>query len=197
LYLLAAVLALGFTLPGSAAASTNSGNGMGRGGDDETIGTLPIMGGQHPLPLYRHVRDSKVSFYLEGNYDEILSTIIGYTGTGRASVESLPNGMVRLGFHGQLEIQLDRGLLQVTGIEIGSRVPETFRGAAISSGFQGQLGPAGRLRAGDHDLPIAGLDGQGLLGQAPWILEAHSRSSGNYELHATADAGILYVGQTY
>ena len=201
-FLLAALIAAGFTLPGVVmAGGHNSGNSTGSdggsGGDDETIGTLPILGNQGQIPLFRHVRDSRPNLYLQGNYDEILSTIVGFTGSGSATIESLPDGTVRLGLHGQLELQLDRGLLQVTGIQIGEHVPAAFRGAALSNGLAGQVGSAGRMRPGDQLLPVAGLDGLGLLGQTPWLLSAHSRTRGNYEFHAWADAGVLFVGQTY
>lgn len=197
--LLVAVFVLGFVFPGgpSATAGTASGPGVNQGGDDETIGTLPIMGNQGQLLLVRRTRDVRPDFYLEGAYDEMLSTITGFTGTGRATYETLPGGRVRLGFHGQLELQLDRGLLQVTGIQIGASVPSAYRGSQAWSGFAGQVSPTRALRSGNFLLPVAALDAQGALDQAPWVLSAHSRTCGNYQFHAMSDAGVLYIGQTY
>jgi len=198
--LLAVAFVLGALFPAGAVATgdtNNSGPGLGRGGDDETIGTLPIVGnhGQH-LELVRHVRDVRPDFYLEGAYDELLATIIGFTGSGQVSYEPLPGGHVRLGFHGQLEVQLDRGLLQVTGIQVGTSVPEGYRAAQAWTGFAGQARSL-RLHAGDFSLPVSTLDSLGLLDQAPWVLGAQSRAHGSFLLHAFSDAGILYLGQNY
>jgi hypothetical protein len=198
--LLVLAFVLGFLFPGSATATGGSGNGSGvdRGGDDETIGTLPIVGNHgQQLALVRRVRDTRPDFYLEGSYGELLSTIVGFTGSGCVTYENRPGGTVRLGFHGQLELALDRNLLQVTGIQIGAFVPAAYSGARAWSGFAGLVAPTRALRPGDLALPVAALDGLGALDRTPWILAARSRVRGSYEFHALADAGVLYIGQTY
>lgn len=199
--LLGVVLALGVVFPAGSMASGGAASGpdVGRGGgDDETIGTLPILGNQgQTLELVRRARDVRPDFYLEGAYDEILSTIVGFTGTGRVSFETLPSGHVRLGFHGQLEVELDRGLLHATGLQIGARVPAAYRGARASGGLAGQAGPLFRMRTGDLALPVTALDGAGALDPTPWVLNANSRTCGGYQFHALADGSILYIGQSY
>ena len=197
--LLALVFGLGLVFPAAptAQAGTTSGGGLGQGGDDETIGTLPILGNQGQLQLVRRVRDVRPDMYLEGAYDELLSTIIGFTGTGSVTYQTLPDGRVRLGFHGQLELALDRGLMQVTGIEIGASVPAAYRGAQAWAGFAGQVERTRALRTGDLALPVVALDALGSLDQAPWILGAQSPRQGSYMFHALAEGAVLYVGQTY
>lgn len=88
---LAAALALGLAFPAFSSAVGGPTNGVGfdRGGDDETIGTLPITGnhGQH-LPLVRKARDTRPAFYLEGSYGDLVSTIAGFTGSGSVSLQA-------------------------------------------------------------------------------------------------------------
>ena len=208
--LLAVAFVLGFVFPAAPAAlgGGTSGTGGGTtgggtsgggtsGGDDETIGTLPMLGGGGQFDLVRHLNDVRPDFYLEGSFDEILSTITGYSGTGQVTMEPRPGGLVRLGFHGELELALDRSLLQVTGIQIGTSVPETFRGARAQIGIVGRLGQRHALRAGNFKLPIAALDGAGELSQYPWVFTSRTRAQGGYQFHALADATVLYLGQTY
>jgi len=213
--LLAVVFVLGFVFPaapaalgggtgGSGGGTTGGGSGGGgtggggtAGGDDETIGTLPILGGGGAFDLVRHLSDVRPDFYLEGSFDEILSTITGYSGTGQVTLETRPGGLVRLGFHGELELALDRSLLQVTGIQVGTTVPDTFRGARAQVGIAGSLGPRKVLRAGNFRLPIAALDGAGALNQYPWVFTSRTRLQGGYQFHALADTTTLYLGQTY
>ncbi len=210
-FLLAVVFVLGFLLPsgtsafggsdGTAGGGTTGGGtgggGAAGGGDDETIGTLPILANGSPFDLVRHLRDTRPDFYLEGAFDEILSTIVGYTGSGQVTLESRPGGLVRLGFHGQLELALDRSLLQLTGIQIGTTVPTEYRGARAQIGIAGQLTTIRAMRSGSFMLPVAALDGIGALNQVPWVLASHSRTQGGYLFHARADTAVLYVGQTY
>jgi len=212
--LLAVAFVLGFVFPaapaalggdtsgsGGTAGGGTGGGGTGgggtAGGDDETIGTLPILGAGGQFDLVRHFSDTRPDFYLEGAFDEILSTIVGYSGSGKVTMESRPGGLVRLGFHGELELALDRSLLQVTGIQVGTTVPEAFRGARAQIGIAGRLGQRQTLRAGNFRLPIAALDGAGALNQYPWVFASRTRAQGGYQFHALADAAVLYLGQTY
>src|SRR5204863_2138132 len=93
------------------------------GSDDETVGTLPIVGGNQQFDIVRRIRDSRPSFFLQGPADEAWSTIIGLSGAGKLSVETLPNGEVRLGFHGRLQLDLDQGVLNATNLQVGIYVP--------------------------------------------------------------------------
>jgi len=167
------------------------------GGDDETIGTLPICGNSGQLDLVRRFYDTRPDFYLEGSFGEIVSTVVGFTGSGHVTYESRPGGKVRLGFHGQIELALDRQLMQLTGIQVGTTVPEAYRGALAASGFAGQLTPMQALRSGSFGLPVTALDGVGALDSNSWVLAARSPIQGRYLFRARAAAGILYVGQTY
>jgi hypothetical protein len=191
-----AVLFLGFLLPGSAVA-TGHNDPIPGGADDESIGTLPIVGNQGELILVRHTRDTRPAYYLEGSYGEVLSTIVGFSGSGTVTRENLADGRVRLSFHGRIQLALDSGLLQVTGIQIGASVPAAYRGSLASTWFEGRVSPASTLRQGDLALPVSALDALGALEQSPWILAARSRTQGNYQFRAESDAGVLYVGQLY
>lgn len=187
----------GGTTGGGATGGGTTGGGTTSGGDDETIGTLPILGSGGQFDLVRHFSDPLPDFYLEGAFDEILSTIIGYSGTGKVTLENRAGGLVRLGFHGELQLSLDRSLLQATGIQIGSSVPDTFRGARAQIGIAGRLGQRQALRAGNFRLPIAALDGIDALSQYPWVFTSRTRLQGGYQFHALADQTVLYLGQSY
>jgi hypothetical protein len=199
---LALVLGLGLAFPAGSLARASGGGGGGgagvnRGGDDETIGTLPILGNQGQLLLVRNLRATRPDFYLEGNYGEILATIAGFRGTGLVTSESLPGGMVRLGFHGQLELTLDRGMLQVTGIQIGSSVPEEFGGAQAWAGFPDETDGAHVLEVGALPLPVAALDALGVLNQTSWHFASLSPAGEGYRFSAVAVDGLLNIGQIY
>ncbi len=208
LLVVVSVLVLGFLLPtgtrafggsvsGGGTGGGTTGGGATGGGDDETIGTLPIMGAGGQFDLVRKLRDTRPDFYLEGAFDEILSTIVGYAGSGQVTLESRPGGHVRMGFHGQLQLSLDRSLLQLTGIQIGTTVPAAFRGASAQSGLPGQFAPIPALRTGNFVLPVAALDSVGALDRVPWALAAHSRAQGGYLFHALANGAVLTLGQSY
>ena len=181
---------------GSVGGGTLGGGGTS-GGDDETIGTLPILGMGGQFDLVRHMNDPRPDFYLEGAFDEILSTILSYSGDGQVTLENRPGGLVRMGFHGELELALDRSLLQLTGIQVGTSVPTTFGGARAQVGIAGRLGQRHTLRAGSFRLPIATLDGLGELNQYPWVFTSRTRQQGGYQFHALSDATVLYLGQSY
>jgi len=189
-------LFLGFLFPGSAVATGHDDPGPG-GADDESIGTLPILGNQGELVLVRHSKDARPAYYLEGSYGEMLSTIVGFSGSGTVTRENLADGSVRLGFHGRIQLALDRGLLQVTGIQIGANVPAAYSGALASTAFEGRVSPASALRQGDLALPVSALDALGALEHSPWVLAARSQTLGNYLFRAESDSGVLYVGQSY
>lgn len=200
--LAAAAFTLGMLLPGRAEATGQGGNGQStpgagtdRGGDDETIGTLPILGNRGQLDFVRVMRDVRPAFYLEGNFDEILSVIVGCDGVGRVSVEGLPGGRSRLRFHGRVELQLDRQLMQAAGVELGTWVPATFRGARAWSGWAGQFTPAGTLASGCLGLPVAVLEARGSIQGHPWMFAARSALQGGYRFQAWTDAGTLHIGQ--
>jgi len=192
--LLALAFVLGSIFKGSTALADV---GRDAGGDDETIGTLPVFGNTGQLDLVRRLYDTRPDFYLEGSLGEIVSTIVGFTGTGHVTIESRPDGKVRLGVHGQVELALDHNLLQLTGIQIGTTVPDVYAGALAASGLAGQVAPMQALRTGSFGLPVAALDGVGALDSSSWVLAARSPLMGRYLFRARAAAGILYVGQTY
>lgn len=190
-------LALGALFPGRVQATGGTVPPPPLGSDDESIGTLPILGNQYELVLVRRTHDTRPDFYLEGNYGEILSTIIGFTGSGTVTRENLADGRARLGFHGRIQLALDRGLSQVAGIGIGISVPVAYSGSEAASWFENRASALRNLNEGDLALPVTALDGIGALEQSPWILHAHSRTQGDYHFRALADSGVLFVGQSY
>lgn len=119
-------LALVVCLPLTTASQTT--NDTMYSGDDETIGTLPMLGGNGSIGIVRNRSGVKPSLYLEGRYDEILAVLTHSQGRGLMSVESLGGERVRCVFHGRLAIGLDMNLLAMTRIQMGIHVPAAFRG---------------------------------------------------------------------
>jgi len=108
--------------------SGNPGGNLAAGGD-ETIGTLPVFGGSAiDLPLTRNWRGVRPAFTLEGSSADLASTVLGARGQGYVTVEVLDPATerLRLGFHGDVLVVLDRDLASQLPIDLGIGVPEAF-----------------------------------------------------------------------
>lgn len=120
-------LALLVCIPLTTASQTTGGDSL-ESGDDETIGTLPMLGGDGSIGIVRNRLSTRPSLYLEGRYDEIIAVLTHSRGRGLMSVEHLGGERVRCTFHGRLAIGLDQGLLAMTRVQMGIHVPAEYRG---------------------------------------------------------------------
>jgi len=84
--------------------------------DEEAVGTLPTIGKKEKLPKL----PPNPGIFLRGPREAIHGGVISATGSGFATVESLPNGTdIEVVFHGEADLELDGNLFQVTGVTIG------------------------------------------------------------------------------
>ena len=187
-----------FVDPSSArCAGGSGGNGPGvSSGGDETVGTLPIVGGIHiDLPLVRGWHGNDPAFYLEGTAAELGALIRGARGAGFASVEVLDarTARLRIAFHGDVSLVLDRELTGVLPILTGLAVPGSFgpRQATIEWGTSPQR--TVRLRAGWLALPVASLSANRVLDQGPLRLHATGRDGAQIfdTIFATPETVVL------
>lgn len=99
-------------------------------GDDETIGTLPMLDGEGSILIVRDQVATRPTLYLEGNYDEILAVLLQASGRGVMSVQSLGGDRVRCRFHGRLALGIDLSLLAMTDIQAGIQLPGSVSAAS-------------------------------------------------------------------
>lgn len=123
------------TLPAWGGAGTPpppppGGNGGGPAASgDETIGTLPaIGGGRIELPFTRGWRGATPAFSLEGTAADLSLVVLSAGGRGFVSHESVDarTGRIRLAFHGDVIVSLDRELAESLQVDLGLAVPASF-----------------------------------------------------------------------
>ena len=183
--LCAPVLAQGSDGPGGAMSS----------GGDETVGTLPIIGGRIKLPTISGWRGDRPAFYLQGTADDIGASLLGARGTGYITVEVVDPALdtLRVAFHGNVSVVLDRDVMQTLPIQTGLAVPASFapRSVILESGTQ----PSRSLALHPGLLPIAvgELSRTHALDVGPLEVRASGRGSHTTtsRLYATRDALVL------
>jgi len=131
--ILAGLVAILFaTLPASGVAGGSGSGGNAPGpfvSGDETIGTLPVMGGGGiDLPFTRGWRGVSPAFSLEGSAADLSLVILAARGRGFVSHETLDarTGRIRLAFHGDVLVALDRELAASLPVDFGIAVPASF-----------------------------------------------------------------------
>lgn len=164
-------------------------------GGDETVGTLPLVGGGRiDLPITRHWRGIEPALYLEGSYDDLRLAIRGARGRGFVSCEVLDaaRGQIRLAFHGDVVVVLDRELASALAIDIGMAVPESFgTGRARISSGDGPVRIIG-LRPGILPLPVASMIGPAVQDPAPLGIRT-GNADGVRTPHSIAVSGDLVI----
>ena len=177
--LLTTLASLAFVDHSAAGAGGGTGGGPGvSGGGDETVGTLPIVGALHiDLPFVRGWRGNHPAFYLEGTAAELGLLIQGARGAGFASVEVLDprTTRLRIAFHGDVALVLDRELVGTLSVQTGLAVPQTFGPQQATIGWGTTPIRTVRLRSGLLALPVAALSVEGVLDQGPLRLHASGR----------------------
>jgi hypothetical protein len=174
---------------------TDSQNDAAAGGD-ETVGTLPIRGGGRiSLPITRDARGIQPSFYVEGRAADLYLTIQGARGHGYISLEPVEplTGRVRMTFHGNVLVTLDRELASALRIDFGVAVPARFGNGSATVTTGTGAARALRLRPGFLPLPVASMTGLAAPDQSLLQL-ATSNRNGIHSTHTvmtTLDRVIL------
>jgi hypothetical protein len=167
--------------------------------DDETVGTLPMVGGTDSLDFFRFLRDGRASFYLQGSLSEIQQAVVAVSGHNAVTVEFLDEtgDNVRLTFHGRVSLILDRSTVEAGGITAGVMVPTTF-GAGQSQFWLGATPsePTG-LSAGALPIPLTSLVVRGALDQRPLVGRMTSASAARTTLRIAASREYVAFTQTH
>ena len=133
--------------------------------DDETVGTLPMLGSSSLLEVLRFAQLGSPSVYLEGSLDEIQRSLASVEGNNGVTLEVLDGAgeNVRVTFHGRVRILLDRASIQTGAISVGVMVPARF-GSGQAQFWLGAALPAPTgLRPGLLPLPVGSLLARGAL----------------------------------
>lgn len=203
--LLLGLLLLGAVALPAVAANNGSGSGQGPGGGsafgaggtggggDESVGTLPVTLSGSGLEFRREGTITRPSLFVEGNYFQIIDSVLAARGHGIVLVQSLDpvTGWSRFVFLGEAQVTFDRQMLGLAPVRIGLAMPreanETLRlgNRTQSSSTVGWI-----------DLPIMPLLSSGTLEHAPFQAVASSgRAATRIWAHATPD--VLVLTQTH
>lgn len=184
--LCAPVLAQGGDGPGDAVSS----------GGDETVGTLPIIGGRMvKLPTISGWRGDRPAFYMQGTADDIATSLLAARGTGYITVEVLDPALdtVRVAFHGNVSVVLDRDLMETLPIQTGLAVPASFAPRSVVLGSGTQPSRALALHPGFLPIAVGELSRSRTLDAGPLEVRASGRwaHATTSRIYATRDALIL------
>lgn len=192
----ALALAPAFAFGGEGRDKEPAGGEAGVAIGDETIGTLPIVGGGS-IELVRGFPILRPSFYLEGDLYELQNAISFFQGGARAEVVPLDPAWqrVRLVFVDEVLLAFDRLALTGADIEFGMWMPESLRCSNPSLSWAGRTFemPATDSRLA---LPLAQMSGAGALDVSPLCVAASSAVGAN-ALMAAADQDFLYLVQRH
>lgn len=184
------------TLPASGGAGTPGGNGPGdHVSGDETIGTLPVMGGGRiDLPFTRGWRGTSPAFSLEGSAADLSLVIQSARGRGFVSHETLDSrtGRIRLAFHGNVLVALDRELAASLPVELGIAVPASFGEGRMLFAWGGSPSWSAPLHPGILPLPLESMTTPTGMDQAPARIRT-GNSAGIRTSHTMAATGDLLI----
>ncbi len=188
-------------LPALARGGSGSGNQNGdySSGGDETVGTLPLVGGSIHLPFTRNWRGTQPAFYLEGTADDLATVIRGARGHGFVSVQVIDpqTERLRLAFHGDVFVALVRDLAITMPIDVGIAVPASF-GMGRATLTQGQSAPRiVRFHPGLLPLPVGSMLSSGTLDHDPLQILVTGRTGGHSAHTVAATADLVILGQSY
>jgi hypothetical protein len=175
--------------------TTGGGDGVA-GGDDETVGTLPVYFGGSTLTLHRRLAISGPSLCLQGNVWEVMSSIVGVNGESDALVTLLDpaTGLVEIVIPGDVLIAIDRMSLASGSVRIGLYMPSAMP-TQVVYGWNGRLqsipGAPGLV-----SLPIVELGNVGALDRGPFQAFAGTRASPT-DLGVFATPDVLLLQQTH
>lgn len=138
----------------------------GEGTDDETIGTLPIVGGAGlSIDVYRKLRDPRPAAFVEGSLVEIGNALIDAQGTGAATLQTFDDGRVRLTFHGDLVVRFDRTFVDLgTTLSFGLEMQAPILGET-NLFWHEHSRSLGALPVGALELPVSLMEQTGALDQ--------------------------------
>jgi len=87
-------------------------------------------------------------------------------------VVDAPTGRVRIAFHGQITMSLDREAMGTFGIQSGLAVPPSFGPGRATVQLGSQAARVVRLRAGLVPLAVASMSADGILDRGSLVVRA-------------------------
>lgn len=173
-----------------------------RGGSSggETVGTLPSTGGSGAgLRISHSFRDAQPTLFLEGQADQIFELIVGLSGRAVITEEVVDasSQTVRLTFHGNLNLELDRQAFERSTIAIGWSVPQAFGPARTTMLLGGRTIAAGITDSRNVLLPIRAVDSSGGLDSVPFSIVSNGRQGHHARLDVFASGDQLILSQTH
>jgi hypothetical protein len=181
----------GFAVPSSGSAG---------GGNGETVGTLPDTGGGQgaAFDISRTFRDASPALYLEGRLDDISAIVLGWNGRAVITEEIMDASthVVRLTFHGNFSIDLDRHAFQRGAVQVGWSVPRAFGPARATLLLGGRTIAAGLVEARSLTLPVLEIDSTGGLETTALSIVTSGRH-GRASLDITASGDDLILTQQH
>jgi hypothetical protein len=169
---------------------------------DETIGTLPILQGPETIVIRRDLLIQQPSLCLEGDFDEIMASIVSVRGAAVAQVNALPVGpgasrsdRVQVIFPGNVQLGFDRLLIESSSIQVGVWMPERTRAGSIEFVWNSRLGTIPAESQLVH-LPVLSMSAVGALSYAPFLAHAQGALGSTYVTAATG-LDTLVLRQTH
>lgn len=164
---------------------------------DETIGTLPIMGGGPLVQLRRDLEVVRPSFFIEGNLDGVCNAIVTLVGADEVQVVPLDPAYtrVRLIFPDHVFVGFDRTLMQSSDFKIGMWLPEPRADADTLCAWGPRLATIAQTNA-RIELPVIAMSAAGALDQTPLLVLA-AGGQVSTQLTAATDSDFLYLFQRH
>ncbi len=172
---------------------TTFGSGGGGGGGDETVGTLPVTLSGSGLEFRRQGTVTQPALFVEGNYFQIVDSVLAARGHGIVLVQSLDpvTGWSRLVFLGEAQVTFDRQMLALAPVRLGMAIPRQAD-ATLQWGNRSSSSSA----VGLIDLPIVALLASGTLEHTPFQAFAGSGRTGT-RIWANATPDVLVLTQSH
>jgi hypothetical protein len=152
-------------------------------------------GGRIELPFTRGWRGTSTAFSLEGSAADLSIVIQSARGHGFVSHESINprTGRIRLAFHGDVVVVLDRELAESLPVDFGIAVPASFGEGRMVLSWANRPSRSARLLPGVLPLSLGSNSATPDADQAPTRIRT-GNSAGVRTTHtiaATADVLIL------
>lgn len=188
----------GSGLPGQGGGGTPGNTPPGGLADDESIGSLPMLGGGfHFLPQAPSAGRDRPSAFVEGPRGRLLRALLDASGSGQVSLQPTEDpGRWLLLVHGDAELHFDARLFLDPEVRSGLLVGTDLGDVAAGAFWEGRrvarrvLTPLERW-----DVPVAGLHEAGMLESGLELYAARSRSDLT-RLQFASYGGTIVVRQT-
>lgn len=201
---LGAVTGSSFAGTGADGSSSDDGDGSGTSRrerpngpgnfnpDEEAVGTLPTIRKQEKMPKL----PENPGVFLRGPREAIQAGVISAAGSGFAVVESSPDGEdIEVIFHGEVELELDGGLFQVSGVTVGVAAMDPVYATQTAAMSETTLLLNTSLAVGGSvGLPVAEYQASGVLYEGIHVLTS-SPMLGRDAIDIEAIGGLLLIDQ--